>query len=187
EVQAGRRLIEDVQRLARRAPRQLRRQLDPLRLAARQRRGRLAEVDVAEADVEQRLELAGDLRNRSEELERLLDGHLEHVGDRAALVVDLERLAVIARALAHLARDVHVRQELHLDLDDPVALAVLAAAALDVEREAARPVAADARLGHAGEELADRGEQADVRRRVRTRRPADRALVDLDDLVDLLY
>jgi hypothetical protein len=56
--------------------------------------------------------------------------------------VDLERLAVVALALAHLARDIDVRQELHLDLEDPVALAVLAAAALDVEREAARGVAA---------------------------------------------
>ena len=100
--------------------------------------------------------------------------------------MDLERLAVVARALADLARDVDVGQELHLDLDDPVALAVLAAAALDVEREPARAVAADARLGHAREQLADRREQADVGRRVRARRPADRALVDLDDLVDVL-
>ena len=64
EVEAGRRLVEEVERLARRAPRQLGRQLDALRLAARQRRRRLAEVDVAEADVEQRLELACDVRDR---------------------------------------------------------------------------------------------------------------------------
>ena len=100
--------------------------------------------------------------------------------------MDLERLAVVAGALADLARDVDVGQELHLDLDDPVALAVLAAPALDVEAEAARAVAADARLGHAGEQLADRPEQAGVGRRVGARRPPDRALVDLDDLVDVL-
>jgi hypothetical protein len=76
---------------------------------------------------------------RAEEVERLLDRHLEHVGDRAALVVDLQRLAVVALARADLARDVDVRQELHLDLEDPVALAVLAAAALDVEAEAPGP------------------------------------------------
>jgi hypothetical protein len=100
--------------------------------------------------------------------------------------VDLQRLAVVPRALAHLARHVHVRQELHLDLDDPVALALLAATALDVEREAARPVAADASFRHGGEQLADRREQPDVGRGVGAGRPADRALVDLDDLVDLL-
>jgi hypothetical protein len=47
----------------------------------------------------------------------------------------------------------------HLDLDEPVALARLAAAALHVEREAPRAVAADLRLGHLGEQLAHGREQ----------------------------
>ena len=143
-------------------------------------------MDVSEPDVVERLELDRDVRHRREEVVRLGDRHLEDVGDRLALEVDLERFAVVALALADLARHVDVREELHLDLQDPVALAVLAATALDVEAEAAGLVAADARLGDAGEELADRAEQAGVRRRVRARRPADRALVDLDDLVDVL-
>ena len=130
--------------------------------------------------------LVRTLGTRREELERLGDRHLEDVRDGLALVVDLQRLAVVALALADLARDVDVRQELHLDLEDPVALAVLAAAALDVEAEPARLVAADARLRDTREQLADRGEQPDVGGRVRARRPADRALVDLDDLVDVL-
>ena len=100
--------------------------------------------------------------------------------------MDLERLAVVPSALAHLAGHVDVGQELHLDLDDPIALAVLAAASLDVEAEPAGLVAADARLGDAGEQLADRGEQARVRRGVRARRAPDGALIDLDDLVDVL-
>src|SRR3954464_12137332 len=137
-------------------------------------------MDVPKPDVVQRLELVPDVRDGLEELERLRDGHLEDLGDRAALVVDLERFAVVASAFADLARDVDVRQELHLDLDDPVALAVLAAAALDVEREPARRVATEARLGRGGEELPDRPEQPGVRRGVRAWRPADRALVDLD-------
>src|SRR5690606_35106168 len=62
----------------------------------------------------------------------------------------------------------------------------LAAPALDVEREAAGLVAALARLGGAGEEVADLGEDARVGGGVRARRAADRALVDLDDLVDVL-
>jgi hypothetical protein len=43
----------------------------------------------------------------------------------------------------------------HLDLDLPVAAADLAAPALDVEREAARLVAAGTRLLGLGEEVAD--------------------------------
>ena len=133
----GRRLVEDVQGPAGRSPRELGRELDALRLAAGQRRRRLPEVDIAKADVVQRLELGADVRDGREEVERFGDRHLQHVGDRLALVVDLEGFAVVALAVADLARDVHVGQELHLDLQDAVALAVLAAAALDVEAEAA--------------------------------------------------
>ena len=75
---------------------------------------------------------------------------------------------------------------MHLDLDHAVALAGLAAAALDVEAEASRQVAARARLLGAGEQFADRREQAAVGRRVRARRAADRALADVDHAVDLL-
>jgi hypothetical protein len=57
----------------------------------------------------QRLQPAADLRDVGEELERLLDRHLEHVGDRLALEADVERLAVVALAVALLARDVDVR------------------------------------------------------------------------------
>ena len=122
----------------------------------------------------------------SEEVERLLDRHLEHVGDRLALEAHLERLAVVALAVALLARHVDVGQEVHLDLDLAVAAADLAAPALDVEREAARLVAARPRLLGAREELADRVEQPDVGGRVRPRRAPDRRLVDVDDLVDLV-
>ena len=121
-----------------------------------------------------------------EERQRLLDRHVEHVGDALALEAHLERLAVVALAVALLARDVDVGQEVHLDLDLAVAAADLAAPALDVEAEAARLVAARARLLGLGEEVADHVEQARVGGRVRARRAPDRRLVDRDDLVELL-
>src|SRR5690606_38839356 len=164
----------------------LRGQLDALRLAARERRGGLAEVDVAEPDVGEGLEPRADARHLLEEVERLVDGHLEHVRDVAALVVDLERLAVVAPAAADVAGDVDVGQEVHLDLDQPVALARLAAAALHVEAEPPRRVAAELGLRQLGEELPDRREEPGVGGRVRARRTADRRLVDVDDLVDVL-
>jgi hypothetical protein len=58
--------------------------------------------------------------------------------------------------------------------------------ALDVEGEAARLVAARLGLGQAGEPLADRREGADIGGRVGARRAADRRLVDVDDLVEVL-
>ena len=67
-----------------------------------------------------------------------------------------------------------------------VALAGLAAAALDVEAEAPGVVAARARLGHRREQLAQRREQSGVGRGIGARRAADRALVDVDDAIDVL-
>ena len=185
EVQAGGRLVEDVEGAAGRALLQLGGELDPLRLAAGQRRRRLAEPDVAEADVDQRLQVPRDRRDGGEELDGLLDRHVEHLGDGLALVVHLERLPVVAGAVADLARHVDVGQEVHLDLDRAVAGAGLAAAALDVEGEPALLVAADLRLRGLGEQLADVVEDAGVGRRVGPRRAADRRLVDVDDLVDV--
>ena len=186
EVQAGRRLVEHVDGAAGLPLLQLGGELDALRLAAGQRRRRLAEPDVAQADLDERLQVAADRRDRLEELGGLLDRHVEDLGDRLALEVHLERLAVVAGAVADLARDVDVGQEVHLDLDRAVAGARLAAAALDVEGEAARQVAADLRLGRLGEQLAHVVEDAGVGRRVGPRGAADRRLVDADDLVEVL-
>src|SRR6201986_1367931 len=104
----------------------------------------------------------------------LLDRHLEDVGDVLALEAHLERLPVVALAVALLARDVYVRQEVHLDLDLAVAAAHLATTTLDVEREAAGLVATGACLRRLGEELAYLVEQADVGSGIGARRSADR-------------
>jgi hypothetical protein len=58
--------------------------------------------------------------------------------------------------VADVAGDIDIGQEVHLDLDDAIALAGLAAAALDVEGEAPRLVAARLGFGQAGEPVADR-------------------------------
>ena len=113
-------------------------------------------------------------------------GHFEHVGDRAAAVLHVERFAVVAVAAAGVAVDPHVGQEVHLDAQLAGAFAVVAAAAGDVEAEPAGRVAAELRLGELGEQLADEVEDAGVGGGVRRGRVAQRALVDADDLVDLL-
>src|SRR5205814_2209667 len=82
--------------------------------------------------------------------------------------------------------DIHRRQEVHLNLDEAVALALLAAAALHVEAETSRPIAADLRGGQAREQVAYLVEHAGVGRRVAARRAPDGRLVDDDDLVQAL-
>src|SRR3546814_11757004 len=79
--------------------------------------------------------------------------------DAVTLVEDLQRFAVVALAAAVVAGPVHVGQEVHLDLDQAVALAGLAAAAAHVEAEAAGGVPARARLRHLREPFAQRNRQ----------------------------
>src|SRR5688572_19560254 len=104
--------------------------------------------------------------------------------DVLAAPADLQRLAVVALALADVAGHVNVGKKMHLDLDEAVTLAGLAAATLDVEAEAAWIVAAGPRLGDFRKNLAKRAEQAGVRGRVGAWRATDRALVDVDDAID---
>src|SRR6185436_11146192 len=73
EVQPGRGLVEHVEGAPGRLPRQLARQLHALRLAARERRRRLAQADIFEPDLAQRLQALADGRDVAEELERLAD------------------------------------------------------------------------------------------------------------------
>src|SRR5690606_16469076 len=155
------------------------------RLAARQGRRLLADLHVTEADARERVHLVAYAWHRLEQICGFLNRHVENVGNALAAIIDIERRAVVAFALADIAGDVDVRQEVHLDLDDAVALAGFAAAALDVEREAPGRIAARLRFRQAGEPVADRGEGAGIGRGVRARRAPDGRLVDVDHLVEM--
>src|SRR3954452_24770565 len=113
-------------------------------------------MDVAQAHALEGRHLLSHRRHGAEEIGRFGDGHVEHVGYRLVLEFDLERLAVVALAVALIAGDVDIREEVHLDLNDAVALAALAAPALDIEREAPRAVAPRLGLREPREPVADR-------------------------------
>jgi len=185
-VQAGRRLVQDVEGPSGAAARQFGRQLDALGFAAGQLSRRLAETDVAQADILQRLQLARDARDRLEVGQGLVDRHVQHLGDVLVLVAHLKRLAIVALALANVAGDVDVRQEMHLDAVDAVPGAGFAAAAAYVEAEPARFVAARAGVLRGRKQLADQVEHAGVGRGIRARRAPDRRLVDRDNLIEPL-
>ena len=137
EVEARRRLVEEEERrlVVVRRRGDMRGELQALRLAARERRQRLAEAHVLEADRGERLDRGEDLVARGEELDRLGDGHLEDVVDRLAADGDFEHFSSESCARALGTGHVDVREELHLDLLVALAAARLAAPALDVERE----------------------------------------------------
>ena len=106
--------------------------------------------------------------------------------DVAALVLDVEGGGFVTRAVAFFAGQLDVGEELHFDGDGAVAFADIAAAAGDVEGEAAGGEAFAARVGLGGEEGADVVEGFYICNRIRSWRAADRRLVDEDDVVEVL-
>ena len=183
KVQTSGRLVQDVDGPTVGALLQLRGELNALRLTARKRSSGLAEANVAQTDVDKRGKVAVNRVDGLEEVRCLRNWHVEHLGDVLALVVHLQGLAVIASALTHLTRNIHVRQEVHLDLDGAIALACLTAPTLDVEGEAAGLVAANLGLLGFGKKVSDLVKDARVGCWVGTRGTANRALVYLDQLI----
>ena len=94
---------------------------------------------------------------------------------------------VISLAFALLARNKNVRQEMHFDFDNSVALTFFASASGDVERESASLITPFFSVVGRGEKFPDIGERARVSGGVRPRRPTYRRLVDCDDLIEILY
>ena len=87
--------------------------------------------------------------------------------------------------MADFAGNVDIGQEIHFDADDAVTLAGFTAAAFDIEAEPAGFVAAHLGFCRLAVELADGIEDARIRGRIGPRRPTNRRLVDVDDLIDV--
>ena len=120
--------------------------------------GRLTEREIIEPHVAECLQRPADGGEVGEQPHGLAARHVEHVGDRPAVVADGQRLGVISPAAADVALDPHVGQEVHLDAELPVAFALLAPPAGHVEAEPAGRVAAELGLGQLGVERTDQVE-----------------------------
>src|SRR5438128_9336228 len=116
----------------------------------------------------------------------LIDRELKNFVDVSAVDLHLEHAGLEAFAAALLAGDEDVGHEDHFDLEVAGALAGVTATAGDVEAERSRGVPALPGERCVGEDAADFVIGFDVRDRVRSRRLADRTLVDLDDVIDRL-
>jgi hypothetical protein len=187
-MQARRRLVEQEQRRLRLRA-EVRRQLEALRLAARQRRRRLAQLQVAEADVDERLQPRHQLARRfvvgREARHRLVDGEIEAVADRQAVPAHAEHLVREAAPVAGVAEHGDIREEVHLERDRAVAAAGLAAPAAlvggDVEREGAGAETETLGVVRGGEARAQLVHRLQVGGGVAARAAAERRLVDEHD------
>ncbi len=185
KVETRGRFVQEVQRLAGTAFDQFACQLDPLRFAAGECGGGLTQFEVVEPHIVQRLQLVADQRNVFEMVKCFLDIHLQHIGDRLAFVLHLQRFAIKPMSAADGAGDPHGGQEVHFQFVRAVSLAGLAAAPLDVKAEATRLVAPFFRFGQLGVQLADFVKDFDVGGRIGTGCAADGRLIDGDHLVQV--
>ena len=162
------------------------RDLDPLRLASRQGRGRLPEPQVAESHLLQLPERLTQFFLPRKEPDRLVHRELQHVVDRFPLHHDVEDIWLESAPAADVARHEDVGHEHHLHLDHARSLAALTATAGDVEAERARREPSLARQRLRREDTTDLVVGLHVRDGVRARRPADRLLVDQHDRIQRL-
>src|SRR5262245_54470519 len=164
KVQTSGRLVKDVDRTASRALRKFLRQFDSLSFTAGKRGRRLPQLDVPQTDIEQGLQLWLNLRNVLQKRQGFFHGCVEQVGDRFSLVLDGQRLTIVAGAAADSTEYVDVRQEIHLNALHAFAFARFAATAFYVERKAAGFVTTFPRLRQHRIQLAERSEQTSIRR-----------------------
>ena len=107
EVQAGRGFVKDKERvfaLSFEGISEVLGELETLGFAAGQGRNRLAELEIIQADFNERLKITHDFLVLFEELNRFSDRHVEHFGDVGLFAVtrqlDLEDLIAVAGAFA---------------------------------------------------------------------------------------
>ncbi len=184
-MQAGGRLVEDVEGVAGALAAEFCGELHPLAFSSGEGHGRLPEPDISKADIHHGLELLGNGRDILEEFVCLADWHFQHIVDVLSLVFDGQGVLLVAAAAAGRADGVDRRQEVHFYDLDAGSLAFLAAAVLDIEGEAAGCEAPHFGVRGLFEEGADVVEHAGECGRVAPRSASDRALVDFYQLVDV--
>ena len=111
--------------------------------------------------------------------------HIEDFKNILSLVTHLKRFTIIPLALAYLARNVYVGQEVHLYFDDAVSLACLAASALHIKGKASFVVTARFCVLRHRKNIAYQVKYTGICRRIGARRPADGRLVDIHYLIHI--
>src|SRR5438105_2286258 len=186
-MQPGRRFIENVESASGRFFRKLGRELYPLRFTTRKGSRRLTQPQISKPNIEQRVQFLRYARNIAEKTRRFIATHIKHIGDVFAFIGDLERLPVVAMAMADFTLDVNVWEEMHLDFDEAATFAIFAPAAFDIETETAGIVAPHPCRRQLRKELANGCKCPCVSDRVRPRCAPNCALIDDDGLIDLFH
>src|SRR5574344_52779 len=186
KMKSCRRLVENVQRFSRRRARKLCCKLYTLRFSAGKRKRILTELNISKSNTFKCFKLCRNVRNRRKEVCGFLNRHIKHFADVLSLVAHVERLRIKAVSVAYVALDEHVGQKIHLYRYCTSTLAIFTASALHVE--AKTPCLESARLAvwKRRKQISYRIKNTDIRHRVTARRASDRALVNIDDFIDII-
>src|SRR5688572_25631836 len=92
----------------------MRDEFQALRFAATEGGARLAEAEIIESRIAERLERTPNAGKGGEKLGRFRHAHGQDFGNVPAVQLDLERLAIVPRPATALARDKSGRQKAHL-------------------------------------------------------------------------
>ena len=184
EMQTGGRLVKNIENAFVVGAAEMRGKLQALGFAAGERRRGLPEAQVAEANFIQDTEFGNNLGNIDEKRQRFAHRQLQDFVNIFPVIADFQNTAFEAGAAAFFADEFDVGEKLHLDRDGAVALASFAAASRHVERKMAGSVTAAFCIGRVGKNFANRVKGFEVGRGIRTRRAADRRLIDNDDFSD---
>ncbi len=186
KVKAGGGLVQKVKGASGLSLGKLASELHALRFATAEGGGGLAEVDVAQADVDEGLQLLIHLRDVGEYGQSIFNGEVEYVGDGVSVEFHREGFLIVAAAVADFAEHVDIGQEIHFDAALTISLARFAAASGDVEGKTPSLVAAFAGSGEHRKQITNGSEDAGVRGGVGSRRSTDGRLVDANGFVELI-
>ena len=141
-MQTGCRLIQYKQGFTGCFSLQLACQLDTLRFTAGQGGCTLSQLDVAQTDILQRLQLMFNFMHIGEKVNRFLHAHFQNIINIFSLVGYLQGFFIVALAAAFLAWDIDIRQKVHGYAQDAISLTGFTAPALHIEGEASLFIAA---------------------------------------------
>ena len=125
-------------------------------------------------------------RNAFKKFNTLIDCHIQHIANRFALKTDFKRFAVIAPAIAFVAMDIYIGEEIHFDHFHSGTFTLFATPPFYIKRESTRFVTPYFCFGQKCKKIPDIGENTCISDRVRAGRTSNRRLIDLHHLVNML-
>src|SRR5262245_30090372 len=120
-----------------------------------------------------------NLGNSAQDRKRFGDRRGQKVGARHSFILNGKRFTVVTFSAAHFAIHVYVRKKAHLDFAQAITLTRFATSTLHIKTKAPRFVSARSRFRQHCVKLTNWGENPCVRSRIRSRRSADRRLVEI--------